>query len=121
MNKAFIKKIKEKLEVEKERLEQHLQSFAKKDEVLQHDWDTKFPKFDSSSGGQQMEDEAGEVEEYVSKLPVEYSLETRLKDISLALEKIKAGKYGQCEKCGKKISKERLEIIPEAKTCASCK
>lgn len=121
MSKIFLEKTKERLEEERKQLEQQLKGFAKKDEVLQHDWDTKFPKFDSASGGQQLEDEAGEVEEYVSKLPVEYSLEERLKNINLALDKIKTGKYGYCEKCKQKISKERLEIMPEAKTCTACK
>lgn len=68
-----------------------------------------------------MEDEAGEVEEYVTKLPIEYSLETRLRDIDSALKKIKSGEYGKCEKCGKAILKERLEVCPEARTCTSCK
>ncbi len=116
-----IKKYKEKLELEKKRIEEELMSFAKKDEKLKHDWDTKFPKFDSAFGSQQPEDAAGEVEEYVAKLPVEHSLENRLRDINLALEKIEKGNYGKCEKCGKIISKERLEAAPEARFCQNCK
>lgn len=115
------KKYKEKLELQKKRIEEELMSFAKKDEKLKHDWDTKFPKFDSELGSQQPEDAASEVEEYVSKLPVEYSLENRLRDINLALEKIEKGNYGKCEKCGKRISEERLEVAPEARFCQNCK
>lgn len=115
------KKYKEKLELEKKRVEGELESFAKKDEKLKHDWDTRFPKFDSDSGNQQPEDAAGEVEEYVSKLPIEYSLETRLRDINVALERIKKGDYGKCENCRKRISEERLQVAPEARFCLKCK
>ncbi len=121
MFKLFLKKIKEILEVEKKTIEKELKEFAQKDKNLKNDWDTKFPRFNEGNGGQTMEDEAGEVEEYVSKLPIEYSLETRLRDVNLALEKIKSGKYGKCEKCGKSIPKERLKICPEARFCLKCK
>lgn len=39
------------------------------------------------------------------------------KEIEETLEKIKEGKYGICEVCGKKISKARLEAYPTATTC----
>lgn len=121
MTESFLKKIKEKLESKKTTIEEELQRFAKKDKRVEGDWDTKFPKFNGGAGGQQLEDEAEEVEEYVTMLPIEYSLETRLKDINLALEKIEKGRYGRCEKCGKAISKERLKVCPEARTCQKCK
>lgn len=37
-----------------------------------------------------------------------------------ALNKIKSGKYGKCEKCGKSIESERLEVMPTATLCMSC-
>ena len=120
MDKKILEKIKETLEKEKTSTETQLLEFAKKDVKLKGDWDTKFPHSDSGTGSQMLEDEAGEVEEYVTKLPIEYSLETRLRDINLALEKIKAGKYGKCEKCLKSIPKERLEAAPEARSCLKC-
>lgn len=118
--KQSLKELKEKLESQKATIEQELQKFAKKDDKLKGDWDTKFPKFNSDSGSQPLEDAAGEVEEYLSKLPVERSLENRLRNIDLALEKLKKGNYGKCEKCGKNIPKERLEIVPEARFCLKC-
>ncbi|TSC75900.1 MAG: DnaK suppressor protein [Parcubacteria group bacterium Gr01-1014_30] len=120
MDKDFINRSKEKLEALKSTIEKELQVFATKDKNLKDDWDTKFPKFNGSSGGQMMEDEAEEVTEYASRLPVEYSLETRLGNINAALEKIKKGRYGKCEKCGGDISQKRLQVIPEAKTCLKC-
>ena len=115
-----LKKIKKELEVKKNLIEQELQRFAKKDEELKGDWNTKFPKFNGSSGGNTLEEAADEVEEYITKLPIEHSLETRLKDIDSALERIEKGKYGKCEKCLKSIPKERLKVYPEARFCLKC-
>ncbi|PIZ27510.1 hypothetical protein COY45_02080 [Candidatus Berkelbacteria bacterium CG_4_10_14_0_8_um_filter_42_34] len=115
-----LKKIKKELEAKKNLIEQELQRFAKKDEELKGDWNTKFPKFNGSSGGNTLEEAADEVEEYITKLPIEHSLETRLKDIDSALERIEKGKYGKCEKCLKSIPKERLKVYPEARFCLKC-
>ena|SRR3990167_6662441 len=37
-----------------------------------------------------------------------------------ALTRIKIGKYGICEDCGKFIDTDRLIVYPEATLCASC-
>lgn len=37
-----------------------------------------------------------------------------------ALTRVKIGKYGICEDCGKMIDTDRLMIYPEATLCASC-
>lgn len=116
-----LKKIEEELKTAKKILEKELEKFAEKDKNLPHDWNTKFPKLDEGVSSQAMEDEAEEVEAYVANLPIEHSLEIRLKDINLALEKINKKNYGNCEKCGKKISEERLKVCPEARTCVKCK
>ncbi|MFH1582606.1 MAG: TraR/DksA C4-type zinc finger protein, partial [bacterium] len=88
---------------------------------LKGDWDTRFPSFDSGeTGSGALEKAADEVEEYSTLLSLEHNLELRLKDINLALEKIKEGKYGKCEKCGKPIDENRLKIHPEARFCLKC-
>ena len=115
-NNSFLKKTKEKLEKEKTSIENSLKGFATKDKKLPGDWDVRFPKFN----GGNLEESADEVEEYENLLPIEFSLENRLKDINLALEKIKKGIYGKCEKCGKEISWERLEVYPGARMCNMC-
>lgn len=121
MEKKLVEKLKEKLERERAEIEGQLKKFAKKDEKLKGNWDTLFPKWDGKTGGAGLEIAADEVEEYEARLPVEFSLETRLRDIELALEKIKRGKYGICEKCGKEISEKRLKVYPEARFCLRCK
>jgi DnaK suppressor protein len=104
------------LEKEKASIESSLKGFATKDKKVPGDWDTRFPKLNGAS----LEDSADEVEEYENLLPIEFSLENRLKDVNLALEKIKNGTYGKCENCKKEIPENRLEVCPEAKTCDMC-
>ena len=116
-----IEKIKERLEKEKELVEKELNSFATKDKKVEGDWDTRFPQWDKGGDGADMEIAADEVEEYSRLLPLEHILEIRLKNINLALEKIKKGKYEICEKCGKKIPSNRLDVYPEARYCLKCK
>lgn len=50
----------------------------------------------------------------------ENQLKNVLKEIKHSLIDIKNGKYGFCKLCGKKIYKDRLEIIPYIKTCLDC-
>ena len=44
-----------------------------------------------------------------------------IEQIDYALNKIKNGKYGNCENCGKGINKERLMAIPFVSLCIKCK
>lgn len=44
-----------------------------------------------------------------------------LKQIEEALVRIRAGHYGICEQCGKRIKKARLKAIPYTTLCISCK
>lgn len=43
-----------------------------------------------------------------------------LANIALALEKIAAGTYGTCSKCGEPIAAKRLEALPETPHCTGC-
>ncbi len=121
MNNKLLQELKENLEKQKAEIEKQLKGFATKDEKLKGDWDTRFPKFNGGeTGSAALEKAADEVEEYSTLLSLEHNLETRLRDINLALEKIQKKKYGKCEKCGKDILIERLKIYPEAKICSMC-
>lgn len=44
-----------------------------------------------------------------------------LKQIEIALQKIKEGSYGKCDVCKSPISLKRLEAIPFAQLCIDCK
>ena len=43
-----------------------------------------------------------------------------LAQIEASLERIEEGTYGQCEECGVKIPKSRLNAIPYATLCVRC-
>ena len=122
MQKDKIQNLKEKLERERMAIENELKKIAEKDSKLKGDWDTKFPEMQTpgAAGSQLQEEAADEVEQYITLLPIEHSLETRLLEINKALEKIKKGIYGKCEKCKKDIEEARLKFFPEARLCSKC-
>lgn len=120
MDENLLSELKTKLEKEKANIEKSLAKFAKEDKNLKGDWDTRFPHSDSEAGSGSLEKEADEVEEYTTLLPIEHGLETKLKNINLALEKMVKGNYGKCEKCGEEIPEERLKAVPEARFCLKC-
>jgi RNA polymerase-binding transcription factor len=49
------------------------------------------------------------------------SLERKLENIDHAIKQAQEVGYGICEKCGKTIDPERLEIFPETTLCIDCK
>lgn len=60
-------------------------------------------------------------EEVGNQLAVANDLKNRLSEIDIALGKIQTGTYGVCEKCGRPIEKEILDVDPESRLCQSCK
>ncbi len=120
IEKKLLLRLKEKLKKEKAALEEELKSFAKKNKRLKDDWKTQFPHFNGEAGGAILEKAADEVEEYSTLLPIEYSLELKLREVNFALEKIKKGKYGNCENCKNQIEIKRLKFSPEARHCSKC-
>ena len=113
MEKALVEEFKKSLEAKKQMIQKELETFAEKDPNLKHNWDAKYPNREDGD----KEDEADEVQEYDNSLSLEYSLESKLRDVNVALEKIENGGYGVCENCRKEIERERLVAYPEARTC----
>jgi RNA polymerase-binding transcription factor DksA len=60
---------------------------------------------------------ADQIEQLVTNVPVVEHLETRLREIEAALERIENGTYGICTVGGEEIPAERLEANPAAATC----
>lgn len=48
------------------------------------------------------------------------TLEASLASVEDALRAIERGTYGVCERCGKPIPPERLEVKPDATMCVNC-
>jgi RNA polymerase-binding transcription factor DksA len=43
-----------------------------------------------------------------------------VEDIEAALDRLETGEYGNCERCGRPIPVERLELLPYARCCVGC-
>lgn len=67
------------------------------------------------------EEGADEASELEKRLALEKRLVESLNEIEHALQKYEAGTYGLCDDCGKAIEQARLEAIPQAILCLSCK
>ena len=46
--------------------------------------------------------------------------EELLEDVDAALLRIEAGTYGNCQQCGRPVSKERLNAMPHTPWCIVC-
>lgn len=102
--------LKERLLEEKKRLEGELSRFADSTGTA-GSYETRIEDM-----GTDPDENASEVEEYVDNLGLEQNLESQLRDVTLALEKMDHGTYGVCEVTGDEISRERLEAYPAART-----
>lgn len=116
MNERLTEQLKERLENEKSSLKKELESFAIEDKDIKHNWKAKYPNREIGN----MEEEADESQEYDAMVSLEQSLEIKLKNVEMALEKLAKGEYGKCEKCEKEIEEDRLIAYPEANLCISC-
>ena len=82
---------------------------------------------DPDSGGLRFDDDAGfadrshSTEERSRLIALVGNLRTELREVERALDKIDAGRYGICERCGNPIGEDRLDAIPWATLCIDCK
>ena len=67
------------------------------------------------------EEEAAEVAELEKRLVAEKRIRGLLTEVEHALQKFKEGTYGLCDVCSKPIDPARLEALPQASLCLSCK
>jgi DnaK suppressor protein len=67
------------------------------------------------------EEEATETLELEKRLTLENRIRQEIAAVEHALEKIEKGKFGLCENCGLPIPPERLEALPQASLCMTCK
>ena len=112
MDQSLLNELKLSLEKEKNNLTQELRGIATPDKNVKGDWDAKYENL-----GEGWDENAQEVTEYATRLPLEHQLEIRLQQVELALQKIDEATYGICEKCSQVIDSERLKADPAAATC----
>lgn len=103
-------KIKNILQREQKEVEEQIETIEKEDPVMMQD----VPE-SSESGTESWQ---AEVHSRISSLKED--LLGLSKKISNSLTNLRKGTYGKCEKCGKIIEKERLEVLPTATLCLVC-
>ena len=116
MDKKTIEKIKKELLARRQQIAEDLKNIAQNKYNKKGEMRAKFPQF-----GDKDEENALEVSEYSTNLATEKVLESTLRDIDNALERIKKGSYGICKYCGKDIGEKRLLALPTASACVACK
>jgi RNA polymerase-binding transcription factor DksA len=76
-------------------------------------------------GDTQFDEESGEGDtlnvERERDLALSASATQAVEDIDAAIHRMDTGRYGVCERCGKKIAMARLEALPFAALCIECK
>ena len=75
---------------------------------------------ESSSYGK-VEEEATETAELERQLALEKRIRDQVAEVEHALHKFEEGTYGLCDICGQPIDPARLEALPQASLCLSCK
>ncbi len=104
-------------------LESERANYLRQAESLQAEADSLTE--DREPGDVQFDEESGEGDtlavERERDLALSAQARAAIEQIDAAVEKIHAGTYGQCEKCGTAIPKERLKALPYAALCVKCK
>jgi RNA polymerase-binding transcription factor DksA len=67
------------------------------------------------------EEGADDASELEKRMALEKRLGESLNEVEHALQKYEDGTYGLCDSCGQAIEQARLEAIPQASLCLSCK
>jgi RNA polymerase-binding protein DksA len=105
---------KHKLEEQRERLQQDL-------ETARETAPSTVTTADEPSYSNHLADEGTTTYQQEANLALERHLQRELAGVEAALERIANGSYGRCENCGGEIGLERLEALPTATLCIDCK
>jgi RNA polymerase-binding transcription factor DksA len=112
LTKKEIDELRDRLEQEHAELEEQLTTIE----------DTSFAATQSDlSGDVGLDDESADAGtatfEREKDLSIEQNVRDLLQKIERALQKIDAGTYGICERCGKPIEKARIKALPYVDLC----
>ena len=107
----ILKPIEDHLKKQKEDTEKKMASIATED---------PFNDTDRLIDNASIDTEVKEQEGHERVQAIKLELSRNLVRIRKALTKIKIGKYGICENCGKMIDTDRLAVMPTAELCVGC-
>ena len=104
--------VRKRLEAEKKRIQDELNQIASNIQMDDRREGSPFGK---------REEEATESMELEKRLAIESRLRNLLAEVDRAIAKLDAGTYGQCDLCNTPIDPARLEALPQAILCYSCR
>ena len=113
MNIKDLKYFEERLVTEKTELEGELAEIAKTDTRNAGGWEATAGNMEVDAADEN--EVADKFEEIEENSIIANQLEGQLTEVKAALDRIKTGKFGICEKCGKLIEKGRLEANPSSR------
>lgn len=104
--------VRAKLEAEKKRFQEELNQLNSPRDSDERREGSPFGK---------REEEATESMELEKRLALENKLEALIAEVDRAINKMDAGTYGKCDICNQAIDPARLEALPQAIMCVSCR
>jgi RNA polymerase-binding transcription factor DksA len=108
------KKIKEKLEKERDVLLEQMKGIGKLNPET-NEWETTPEELDFPESDEN--DKADRFEDFEARSSTMKPLEKRLNNILKALKGLNRDSFGKCDVCKKEIEMTRLEVNPAARTC----
>ena len=114
LSEKILKEIKDQLLKRKKLLMKEVESLKDAEDTNKDR--IKFPDF-----GDKVDENAQEIGEYSTNLATDQVLESTLRDINNALDRIENGTYGTCKYCQEEIGEKRLLARPVASACIKCK
>lgn len=115
MNDKMMRDIRARLESEHDRLQAEVDEIAREGHEALSD----------ASGENNYRDHMADQGTATFSRELDMTLEENSRDalsaVHRAIERIEDGTYGTCERCGQAISDERLQAMPTATLCISCK
>jgi DnaK suppressor protein len=104
--------IRARLEAEKKRIQDELTQLV-----------SSYPADERREGSPfgKREEEATESMELEKRLALESRLKALMTEVGRAIQKIDSGNYGICDICNEAIDPARMEALPQAILCMSCR
>jgi RNA polymerase-binding protein DksA len=102
--------IRTRLEGESARLHDEIEAIESENQSQQDDYGV----------GNHMADDATEVFTRERNIALRNNAQDLLAQVESAFQRLEAGSYGVCARCGKEIATERLEALPYAIYCITC-
>jgi DnaK suppressor protein len=115
MNPTKQRELRKRLEERKAEIEGDVNFMAAEIRALGVDQD-----MENGSLGNHIADDGTNVFEAERIVTISDDLQDILAQVNAAIERMDAGTYGTCGKCGKPIGAERLEAFPYVALCIEC-